>query len=101
MINSQALILLIWLIFTGSFFYMAHLERGRSKARLESLDKFNVKEKGGTRFDAGFSPGEAFYAMRDELNTANQESHGIASKSYLFAGFTAFFSFVLSLVGVL
>jgi hypothetical protein len=101
MTYSHVLIPLLWLIFTGLFFYMARLEHGRSKARLKSLDNFNVREKGGTRFDAGFSPGEAFYAMREELKTANQKSHNIAAKSYFFAGLTALFSFVLSVIGFL
>ncbi|MDD4319864.1 MAG: hypothetical protein PHW10_06105 [Candidatus Peribacteraceae bacterium] len=79
---------------------MAWVEHKMSQARLKSLETFKVKQKGGTRFDAGFSPGEAFYALREELNTANQESHGIAAKSFLGAGLTALCSFALSIFSI-
>jgi hypothetical protein len=99
--DLQLLSPLLWLIFTGYFFYMSYKEYKWSNSRLESLDQFSVKEKGGTRFDAGFSPGEAFFAMRNELNISNQTSHSIAASSFLAAGLTALSSFVLSLVQVL
>lgn len=96
--SSRIVTTMLWLIFTAHFFYMSWREHLASTAKLESLEQFNVRQKGGTRFDAGFSPGEAFYALRGELNNSNQESHKIAAKSYLAAGLTALLSSALALL---
>ena len=93
---SKVLVPLLWFIFAGIFFFMSWKEYGKSNDNLKSLEKFNVKKEGGSRFDAGFSPGEAFYAMREEFNKANKESHRISAQSFLAAGLTALLSFILS-----
>ena len=95
--SSRILTIVLWVIFTAYFFYMSWKERSASTAKLESLEQFNVRQQGGTRFDAGFSPGEAFYALREELNNSDRESHRIAAKSYFAAGLTALVSSLLSL----
>ena len=94
------LVSILWFIFTCLFFYLFSIHHKASNSKLESLEKFNVKRKGGTRVD-NFCIGEVLYALRNELNRANQQSHNLAAKSFFIAGLTSLGSLIISIVQVL
>ncbi len=90
-------LVILWLVFTGLFFYMARREWRKSKQPLESLQTAFFKNP-QTASGSMKLMGVDFEAFIRELERSNQESHQIAATGYFLAGLTALASFVLALL---
>lgn len=87
----------IWFIFATLFFVMAWKEWKKSKKDVESLKVIEPQLIGKVMI-LGIDFAGVIKKFKDELNNSNKESHKIAATSYLFAGFVALISFIISLL---
>jgi|SRR3989344_6578838 len=91
-------VVVIWTIFSLTFFYLAHDENRKSNIPLKSLEKaYCNKQIGNFIINSGaVVAGVDICDFVDELQQSNKESHSIASVSYFLAGLVALFSTMLA-----